>query len=113
AFFDRPRWIAGPLAPRPHVQLRPLQSSVLHGEQVVAGSHAGAAVTDDAIGRCVLERLRERGAQFLRRLEDAVRDVGLEEMIDGAWNVTRDAIERFALAAKPFGRARIDEAPVG
>src|SRR5436309_9197015 len=113
AAFDRPRWMRRPLAPRSDVELRAGEARVLHREQIVAGGDARTAVADHAIGRRVAERRSELRAKFFRRAKRLVGgEIAAEEMIHGARNVSRRAIDRLALAAKSFRRARVEERPV-
>src|SRR5690606_42067589 len=53
ARLDRPFAVADPAAPGRRVDARARQSRMLHGQQMVAGGHTGAAVQHRHAGRLV------------------------------------------------------------
>ena len=68
----RTRRVAAPLAPRARIQARTGQAGDFHGQQIVAGGDARAALMHDGGRIAARQQRRELGAQLLRRLEAAV-----------------------------------------
>src|SRR5687767_11510793 len=108
------RRVADPLAPRARVELRSREPRVLHGEQVVAGCHARAALVDNRARVARSQRRQDFLPERIRRLEAAAAlEVSLEEAVDGARDVAGDRIERFVLAPEAVLASRIQNGPVG
>src|SRR5438105_6823630 len=102
AFFARPRGVGEPLAPGAGEELGAREAGNFHGEEVVAGGDARAAVAHH-FARCVAaENLLERGAQLLGPLELAVRaHVVHVEAVERAGNAPGDRIYRLRVPGVP------------
>src|SRR5258706_7666919 len=110
SLLDRPIGIGGPLTPRPRIQLRAREASVLEGEQVVTRGDTGPAVADDLIRGHVADRRPDSRAQFFRRPEEPLLvQVPLKEVILRAGYVTGDPVDRFGVAAVALRRAGVDQ----
>ena len=82
---------------------------MFHRQQIVTCGHAGPAVADDIAWRCITQDAAELRPQLLGRSKGAVGvEILLKEVIRRAWNVSRNLVERFALAAKALRRACVE-----
>ena len=83
---------------------------MLHCQQVVAGSDAGAAVHDGLFRIAALKQALEVRAQRLgRQVRALVGQIVFEEVIDRCRDVTRYAIDRLDTALVSFRRTGIDQ----
>src|ERR1700693_4197481 len=103
---DRTRGIGAPLAPGSRIEPAAGKAGELEGEDVVAGRDARAAHVHRLFGRCRAQEFRELAAQLLRSVEAPVGiEVLLPEAVHGAWDVTRDRIDRLLQALEALGGA--------
>ena len=113
ACLDAARPVGHPLAPRPWIQARTVEPGMLQREQVMARGDAGTAVTHHVGTTDAADRLLEPRTQIHRNKEATISQVPLEEVIDGARNVSSDPVERLHVTAIAFGCTCIYEVRAG
>ena len=84
-----------------------------HGQQVVAGGHARAALVHHRVGGAARQQGFEFSAQLIGGLEVAVVQVQLEEPVGGARDVATDGVQGFVLAAEAVGAAGVQQPFMG
>lgn len=102
--------VAAPLTPRARVEFGAVESGQFKRKQVVAGTHAGTTIGDDAIDAVLTEQRRERRAQFLRRAKAAVGiEVVAKRPAHSTGNVAGYRVDGFVFATKTISAAAVQK----
>lgn len=109
-----PGGVGAPFAPGSRVEAGAGEAGGFHGEEVVAGGDAGAALMHDVAGVPSLEQLAEFFPQHGGLFEASVGpQIVVEPAVGGAGDVAADRVEGLVFAAKAVRAAGIEEEPLG